>query len=371
MPGLVRVGGAWKTVSGISVRVGGAWKTVNDAFVRVAGVWKSWGSSTKNVAIALGSPQWIEAYSFLNGWGAKFAAPTTLPDSGGTSVAFNPAKNALAFASVGAPHVHAWAWSASGFGSKFAAPGAVTGDNIIDVTWSPNGNTILASGNSDLKNVSLSAYSWSNGFGTRYAYPQQPLGVSGAVGWAPGSNYVVVPGSSVPWVDAYGFSPSGWGTKLATPNSFSFTTYSMQFNAAGNIIFSAGSSSPYIFAHAWSAGWGSKYANPATLPSNFVDSLAFSPAGNSVIISVAGNNIQGWSWSNGWGAKYADPITPTRGSVAFTSDGSAALAALNGSPFLFAWPWLPGFGTQYANPATLPSGAPFTNVYRGRQVAST
>jgi hypothetical protein len=42
MPGHVRVGGSWKTVSSPSVRVGGSWKPVTAGFTRVGGAWKQW-----------------------------------------------------------------------------------------------------------------------------------------------------------------------------------------------------------------------------------------------------------------------------------------------------------------------------------------
>lgn len=42
MPGHVRVGGSWRTVSSPSVRVGGSWKTVTAGFTRVGGAWKQW-----------------------------------------------------------------------------------------------------------------------------------------------------------------------------------------------------------------------------------------------------------------------------------------------------------------------------------------
>jgi hypothetical protein len=42
MPGHVRVGGSWKTVSSPSVRVGGSWKPVTAGFTRVGGAWKEW-----------------------------------------------------------------------------------------------------------------------------------------------------------------------------------------------------------------------------------------------------------------------------------------------------------------------------------------
>ena len=45
MAGSVKVGGAWKTVSGASVKVGGAWKTVSAGYTKVGGAWKQWYSS--------------------------------------------------------------------------------------------------------------------------------------------------------------------------------------------------------------------------------------------------------------------------------------------------------------------------------------
>lgn len=45
MPGSVKVGGAWKTVSAASVKVGGAWKTVSAAYTKVGGTWKQWYSA--------------------------------------------------------------------------------------------------------------------------------------------------------------------------------------------------------------------------------------------------------------------------------------------------------------------------------------
>lgn len=43
MPGLVNVGGAWKSANSISVNVNGVWKSVNSAYVNINGVWKPWG----------------------------------------------------------------------------------------------------------------------------------------------------------------------------------------------------------------------------------------------------------------------------------------------------------------------------------------
>ena len=40
MSGLVKVGGAWKDVSGLSVNIGGTWKAVTSGSVNIAGTWK-------------------------------------------------------------------------------------------------------------------------------------------------------------------------------------------------------------------------------------------------------------------------------------------------------------------------------------------
>lgn len=362
MPASVKVSGAWKTVSAISVKVGGAWKAVNAAYVRVGGVWKSWGSSPKYVVTVSDTSPYIDAYQFSSGWGAKFSAPAANAGGGTRGIAFNPAKTVVAAGFGASPYIHAWAWSGAGFGSKYAAPGGtVPGWPMQDVTWSPNGNTVLVSGNA--ASNPLNAYNWSGGFGTRYANPSQaPTGTDGAVGWAPGSNYVIVPGNYGQWASAYNFS-GGWGTKLTENYNFTNSNYSMEFIAAGNVVFSGNQASPYVFAHAWSGGWGSKYANPATLPAGNIVSLVASPAQNSVVTSRG----QGWAWSGGWGSKYAD-VTLSSASMAFMSDGSTVFARTTSSPFVHAWPWSPGFGTKYANPATLPAAH---SGQIGHQIAST
>jgi hypothetical protein len=72
--------------------------------------------------------------------------------------------------------------------------------------------------------------------------------------------------------------------------------------------------SPFITAYPWLAGFGTKYANPATLPAGTGNGVAFSPSGNDIAV------------------------------------------AHSTTPLISAYPWSSGFGTKYANPATLPTG---------------
>jgi hypothetical protein len=306
-----------------------------------------------------------EAYQFSGGFGAKFAAPATDAGAKVRSVNFNPARNVLAASQGSSPFVHAWAWSASGFGSKFSAPGGATpGFGMIDVTWSPAGTTVLAVGPTGADNP-LNAYNWSGGFGTRYANPANfTSGVNGKVGWSPASNFVVIPGNGGQYSAAYNFS-SGWGSKLADVYSFPDETYAMQFNPAGNVIFTISLSAPRVFAHSWSAGWASKFADPASLPPAPISGMSMHPSGNA--ISATGWNatnsaklVQAWAWSGGWGSKFADatlPGTSRTFDTEFSSDGQTVFVTDTATPFIHAYPWSSGFGTKYANPATLPSGA--------------
>ena len=64
-----------------------------------------------------------------------------------------------------------------------------------------------------------------------------------------------------------------------------------------------------------------------------------------------------WS-SNGFGTKYSNPATLPTGSgngIAFTSTSNAVAVAHSTTPFITAYPWNAGtgFGTKYTNPATI------------------
>lgn len=69
--------------------------------------------------------------------------------------------------------------------------------------------------------------------------------------------------------------------------------------------------------------------------------------------------ISTYLWYPGFGTRYANPATlPTGGSasVAFSPSGADIAVAHDITPFISTYPWNAGFGTKYANPATLPTG---------------
>jgi hypothetical protein len=78
-------------------------------------------------------------------------------------------------------------------------------------------------------------------------------------------------------VGAYQWSGSGFGTKFANPATLPVGSgYSVAFSPAGDAIAVAHNDSPFITAYPWgNGGFGTKYANPATLPTDLGVTVAF------------------------------------------------------------------------------------------------
>jgi WD40 repeat protein len=129
---------------------------------------------------------------------------------------------------------------------------------------------------------------------------------------------------------------------------------------------------PFITVYPWNAstGFGSKYANPATLPSGTGQSVDFHPTGASIALGhSSGLGISVYQWSaSGFGTRYTDPASFGASyalGVRFTPDGSRlALASENFGtrvPIVFPWSNTTGFGTRFSNPAT-PATGPLQKV---------
>jgi len=130
-------------------------------------------------------------------------------------------------------------------------------------------------------------------------------------------------------------------------------TQQLQALAAGNwplnrpltFIAVAHSTTPYVSAYPWSgSGFGTKFANPATLPPNNGRGVAFSPAGNAIAVAhLSSPYISAYPWSgSGFGTKFANPATLPTGlglGVAFSPAGNAIAVAHDSSPYVSAYPW--------------------------------
>ena len=210
----------------------------------------------------------------------------------------------------------------------------------------------------------VSAYRWSSsGFGTKFSNPSTlPTGDGHGIAFSPAGTEVAVAHYTSPYVSAYPWSSSGFGAKFSNPGTLP-TGNGMQvaFSPAGNAIAVAHYESPFVSVYPWSSsGFGTKFTNPGTLPTSSGIGVTFSPAGNAIAVASQGTPyifVYPWTYASGFGSKYSNPATIPTGSgysVAFSPAGTEIAIAHSESPFISTYPWTyaSGFGTKFSNPAS-------------------
>jgi hypothetical protein len=199
-------------------------------------------------------------------------------------------------------------------------------------------------------------------FRGRVGKPYGPARLSS--GSAVAIGHQITPFISVyPWVDTVGF-----GTKFANPATLPPAQVNgAVFSSDASTLFLAHASTPFVSAYPWSSsGFGTKYANPATLPSGNGNSVAFRRLASAVSDHIAlGHDtsifVGVWLFSKtggGWGAKFGNPATlpdsAGRG-VDFSPNGLNLAVSHITTQFLSVYPWSgSGFGTKYADASPLP-----------------
>jgi hypothetical protein len=111
---------------------------------------------------------------------------------------------------------------------------------------------------------------------------------------------IAIAHSTTPFISAYSFSDSGFGTKYANPATLPTGGGSgVAFSPDGSAIAVAHATTPFVTAYPWSgSGFGTKYANPATLPTGDGSGVAFSPSGLAIAVSHATTPcISAYPWS--------------------------------------------------------------------------
>jgi len=207
-------------------------------------------------------------------------------------------------------------------------------------------------------NRQIDAYRFNNGFVSKYANSNPAFGnQSNNVAFHPTQDYIAGVGGNPfnPRAIAWPWSgTTGFGTALAQP-SLPSTTRGVGFTPNGNDVFLAGNGSPYVHAYVWSAGFGTKYANPSVLPDGNMFNLDVSPSGTNV--AVTGNTgiaTYAYPWSaSGWGTQYASPSSTVGGGIGRAirwSKDETAIAwtgDLNPTAVILAWS-SSGFGSAFA-----------------------
>lgn len=149
---------------------------------------------------------------------------------------------------------------------------------------------------------------------------------------------------------------------IAMPTDFWGKSNAVDIGAVAFATFT----SPYVQAFKWTtAGFGTQYSNPSTLPAGGRTAIEFSNSGGAV--AAAGFNtpqLVAWPWSDstGFGAKYTNPSSYPAGAtcydVKFNGTGSSqvVVATINQAPGVVAYKWSDstGFGTKFSNPSSPP-----------------
>jgi hypothetical protein len=271
------------------------------------------------------------------------------------------------------PFVTAYPWTlVSGFGTKYANPAALPSGGAQSVAFAPGGAQVAVGSTAGGGNPFVSAYPWAPGFGTRYAAAANPPNsIAYGTAFTPNGAQIGFATQSTPFVHTYPWSSSGFGTKYANPATLPLGTNALSVTfSPDNATIGVGTTQPDLAFYPWAPGFGTRYANPATMPPDQVTTVRFSPNGGQIAVShrgpTGGPYISVYPWSSsGFGTRYANPTYVTGTARGFTADFSPnssqiALGGLNstaGTHTLQAWPWAPGFGTRYADPAVAPDGA--------------
>ena len=195
--------------------------------------------------------------------------------------------------------------------------------------------------------------------------PLGVLAVAGAGGGIVLPNQAIAAGSKLsPYVHAWAWdSSTGFGSKFSDPATLpSGRSYGCKFSPDGKYVGFANINSPYIFVYPWTnSGFGTKFANPS-LPPAEARGIGWSRNSNVVIAGHAGagtNSLSAYPVSaSGFGTEYADASGQggTGHGTGFTTNDADVVASFSdGTPYLAAWPWTPGFGTIYTAPSPAPS----------------
>lgn len=263
-----------------------------------------------------------------SGFGTKYADPPDfLSGQGARGVAFSNAGDAVFinnYTGADSNMIQGWPWnSATGFGAKYVQP--ATGWNSAaswNIAVSPNDDVVFAISISS-PCIFAHKFSSSTGFGTKYANPSPALSFNTPRGLAvsPNGDAVMIGAGTAGSITSciYSFSSvSGFGTRFTNPPDMPSTLVSVEFSPSGKAVFGQNSTSPYIYAWAFDSvtGFGARYSDPSVLMGYSTGNKALAslrtPDGDLIAIghgNPACMSIFKWSDVTGFGSRYADPTS--------------------------------------------------------------
>ena len=146
------------------------------------------------------------------------------------------------------------------------------------------------------------------------------------------------------------------------PTGSFYGTYGIDVKGTDTVFLGIPFVSPNCYAYSWSSGWGTKYADPASIPGNAYDVSYSSSA--SAVAYASGSSTAVYPWSSGFGTKYADPASGSFGNnVLFHTSGQSIISNTTATnPYPISWAWSSGFGTRHANAASITGASIFSNT---------
>lgn len=271
------------------------------------------------------SSPYITVWAFSKqGFGAKFADPAAgLPGlglGGNFSKRYSNSMQYLAVGSDTTPYITVWEFDSSstgGFGTKLSNPSVLPTGAVRNVIWSPNStggypNSILAV---HANSPRVTAWAWSSsGFGTKYSDPSTlPTGSGFGISMTEAADAVIVSHTTTPFISAYPWSDStGFGTKYSNPSTLPPSQGNgVTFSPAQDAVISTHTTTPYVAAYAWnsSTGFGTKFSDPSTPLTDWGYAVDFTPDASTVAISSGDTpyiHVFPWS-SSGFGTQYSNP----------------------------------------------------------------
>lgn len=308
---------------------------------------------------ALGVWNWSVA-----GFGSRFANPATPANlAQRKKQSFTAIGDAIA-ASGNAPRLLGYPFSTSGFGTQYAAPGTSIPADTTSTRFTP-ADDFVAVTHPTTPFTTVFAFNPSTGFGSKTANPAVSIGfTSNESHWHPLQNAVAIAVQGAPPdLVAYAWSPTGFGTRFAAPSPTSAGFgFSVNFNKAGNAIAYGHGDTPRLDVYAWSgSGFGTRFARVASMANN--GSAVRFNVNDTALLGAApdATRIHTFAWDNvtGVGTKFSNPAVLPTGNAKdanFSAEGNAIAVSHETTPFVTAYPFSPsGYGTKFTNPAVLPT----------------
>lgn len=297
------------------------------------------------------------------GWGTRYSLPVSL-SADGYQAEFSPDNNYIVVSatdsSTGQGVVRMFPFSFNGIGTMVSG-GFVSSPNAnaLGVAWHPDQNAILFGvGYQDAP--TMRAIKWTGtAWGTTYSQPASDPGDNVfATKFSFDGAYAFASDAASPYIFAYPWTQaSGFGTKKANPTTLPQSVSSIDTQEEEVVI--AQGVSPYVVAYPFISSWGTKYANPVSLPTGVGQDVSFSGTGHVAVAHQTAPYVTAYPFSSGFGTKYANPSTAipdNAGGIDFSPDQKNIVVGTGGAtPYMQMYSWSSGWGTKYADPAVLPS----------------